>query len=217
MEIYLTSLASGTRLHIPVTPEEITADTGARIITVETIKLGELAWPRGTRVARVEWEGLLPGEGRRDLLGLIDWRSPGEILDTLQRWRNDGEKLRLLMTETPLNLNVYIADLQHRWSGGHGDSWYRLGLIAAREVMAMTESEAKQATAAIASIGAGGKRPAPPSPKTYTVRPGDTLWSIAKKTLGDGSRWRDVYQVNRDVIGSDPNRIMPGQTLRIPS
>jgi nucleoid-associated protein YgaU len=47
------------------------------------------------------------------------------------------------------------------------------------------------------------------------VKPGDTLWAIAKKTLGDGGRWREIYNNNTDVIGKDPNLIFPGQVLRI--
>ena len=49
----------------------------------------------------------------------------------------------------------------------------------------------------------------------YTVKSGDTLWAIAKKTLGDGNRWREIYQTNANVIGKDPNLIRPGQVLRI--
>ena len=51
--------------------------------------------------------------------------------------------------------------------------------------------------------------------KTYTVRPGDNLTEIAEKMLGDGSRWNDVYQANRDTLKS-PDRLMVGQELRIP-
>jgi flagellum-specific peptidoglycan hydrolase FlgJ len=55
--------------------------------------------------------------------------------------------------------------------------------------------------------------PAPTS--TYTVRPGDNLSAIAKRLLGDGNRWNELYQANRDQI-SDPNRIFPGQVLKLP-
>lgn len=59
--------------------------------------------------------------------------------------------------------------------------------------------------------------PAPPaSAATYTVQKGDSLSGIAKRTLGDGNRWREIYDLNRDVIGPDPNRIGVGMTLRLP-
>jgi nucleoid-associated protein YgaU len=60
----------------------------------------------------------------------------------------------------------------------------------------------------------GGVATAPPPPRTYTVRSGDTLSRIAAK-LGIAD-WRRLYEANRGVIGSDPNRIFPGQVLVVP-
>lgn len=61
---------------------------------------------------------------------------------------------------------------------------------------------------------------------TYTVVHGDNLWSIAKRFLGDGSRWREIYNLNKETIdheelirGLDPNdnyyTIFSGTVLRI--
>lgn len=64
-------------------------------------------------------------------------------------------------------------------------------------------------------------RPAnnPPQPKganrTYTVVSGDCLWNIAKRFYGNGSRYPDIFNANRDKI-SNPNLIYPGQVLVIP-
>ena len=50
---------------------------------------------------------------------------------------------------------------------------------------------------------------------TYTVRPGDTLSKIAKEKLGDPSAYTEILNANRDQL-SDPNKIKPGQVLKIP-
>ena len=52
--------------------------------------------------------------------------------------------------------------------------------------------------------------------RTYTVRPGDSLSKIAKALLGDAKKWRVLYEVNKDVVGSNPDLIKPGQVLKIP-
>ncbi len=57
--------------------------------------------------------------------------------------------------------------------------------------------------------GAGSRR------EVWTVRPGDTLWGIAANVLGDGSRWGEIYALNRDQV-SNPSLIYPGQVLRLP-
>jgi nucleoid-associated protein YgaU len=49
--------------------------------------------------------------------------------------------------------------------------------------------------------------------ETYTVKGGDTLSAIGKH---HGVSWSDIYEANKDVIGDDPDKIKPGQTLRIP-
>ena len=63
-----------------------------------------------------------------------------------------------------------------------------------------------------------GNKPAPKpvdNTVTYTVKPGDTLWGIAERFLGKGSRWREIYYANRAIIGANPNVICPGQKLTI--
>lgn len=70
--------------------------------------------------------------------------------------------------------------------------------------------------------------PAPPNASpasaptaTVRVRPGDTLWAIAAATARPGEhvddRWRAIWSANRDVIGPDPDLILPGQQLSLPT
>ncbi len=51
---------------------------------------------------------------------------------------------------------------------------------------------------------------------TYTVKSGDSLSKIAKQYYGDAQQWKKIYEANKDVIGSNPDLIHPGQTYRIP-
>ena len=53
--------------------------------------------------------------------------------------------------------------------------------------------------------------------KTYTVDSGDNLSAIAKQELGDTNRWREIYELNKDVIGDNPDLIQPGMELKLPS
>lgn len=54
-----------------------------------------------------------------------------------------------------------------------------------------------------------------PKAANYTVKSGDCLWNIAKKQLGDGSRWKEIYELNKDKI-KNPNLIYPNQSLTMP-
>lgn len=58
---------------------------------------------------------------------------------------------------------------------------------------------------------------APPEPEAtyYTVESGDTLWKIADEHYGDGSKYPEIFEANKPML-EDPDKIYPGQKLRIP-
>ena len=52
-----------------------------------------------------------------------------------------------------------------------------------------------------------------PDAQTYTVRRGDTLWSIAEQVYGEGQRWRDIVEANPEL---HPEQLHVGQELTLP-
>lgn len=58
--------------------------------------------------------------------------------------------------------------------------------------------------------------PTPAPAGTYTVQVDDNLSMIAETQLGDGNRWPEIYELNKDLIGDNPNLIHPGQVLVLP-
>jgi nucleoid-associated protein YgaU len=50
----------------------------------------------------------------------------------------------------------------------------------------------------------------------YTVVAGDNLSRIARHFYGDANAWRRIFDANRDLL-DDPDRIKPGQVLKIPA
>lgn len=54
-----------------------------------------------------------------------------------------------------------------------------------------------------------------PEDTFYEIVSGDTLGGIAKKFYGNASQYVRIFEANRDII-DDPNKIYPGQKIRIP-
>ncbi len=89
----------------------------------------------------------------------------------------------------------------------------------------------KQVESLIARLDAQGPGPAStPAPTddvpvdtastiggSYEVQAGDYLWKIAKEQLGDANRWPEIYELNKEAIGDNPNLIAPGLELTLPA
>ena len=62
---------------------------------------------------------------------------------------------------------------------------------------------------------AGQSTTAGSAERSYTVQAGDSLSKISKQFYGDAKDYMKIFEANRDKL-SDPNKINPGQTLKIP-
>ena len=94
---------------------------------------------------------------------------------------------------------------------------------AARAAGAQTEAEKAKAAAAAQAREALGAEPQQPgtrgvlggSERIYVVVAGDSLFKIAAHFYGNGNRWPELFEANKDQI-KNPRLIRPGQKLRIP-
>ena len=89
------------------------------------------------------------------------------------------------------------------------------------------DREVEKKKADFSDVVAGGSSTAPPPApstptpnvtdreRTYTVVAGDTLSMIAKREYGDATKWKQIYEANKDTI-KNPDLIYPGQTFKIP-
>lgn len=86
----------------------------------------------------------------------------------------------------------------------------------ARAMVSITLTQASDAAPSVGPISKPKPKASTPKvSRTYTVKKGDSLWAIAKKYYGDGSKWPRIFDANRSKI-KNPNLIYPGQKLSIP-
>ena len=78
--------------------------------------------------------------------------------------------------------------------------------------VASTEAPISAGSASAAHASAGGEGW---QSKTYTVKPGDTLSKIAKEFYGEAGKYNQIFEANQPML-KDPDKIYPGQVLRIP-
>lgn len=215
MDIYLTNLKTNSRLRFPMLPETISVKLANQFASYDVLSLGELRTPDGTALDAINWSGMLPGAKRKGAPYIREWQDPKAVYQWLEKLKaQDGKpvKAQLLITETPVNCDVYLSSFTATPSGGYGDISYSISLIQAKEIK--VRQIGQEAAPAKSSAPA---RPSPPAAETHTVASGDTLWKIAQKYYGNGTLYTRIYNANKGIIGSDPRLIRVGQVLTIPS
>jgi nucleoid-associated protein YgaU len=192
------TLTGGQKL---VKGESLTSSNGAYTLTLQDdgnlvlASRGHAIWASGT-----DGQDVVRAEVQND---------GNFVLYTADKpvWHTDtkGKKNVRLVLQDDRNLVLYSAD---------GAAW---STKTETDAPPPPEPEAEAAPAAEeahAEEAAAHPEPAPePAARTYTVESGDTLWAIAERFYGDGSK----YQIIADASGiSNPDLIHPGEVLTIP-
>lgn len=219
VDIYIREKNGIRELRMPLLPEEIQFQTGdATVISYEILGLGTVEVPSGTELGRWSWKSAFPGKHRQNdpmIRGI--WYTPEDYDRVLNDWKKNGTELNLLVTGYPINADVYLREYRAAAAGAFGDIHYEMAFTEIRKI-AVTTTKVDPLPIT---------RPAAAPSNTYTIKAGDTLWSIAQKFYGDGSKWKLIYDANKDIIektarehgrssSENGHWIYPGVTLVIP-
>lgn len=216
-QVILTNLDTGEKFIFALTPDKISAKSGARFQSYNVIENGEVKYPRGEKLTSVSWSGTLPGD-RKTAYEFVDssvWQSPDEAIALLENWRTTGNKLRIVVTQTSINLDVYIENFSYEWAGGQGDATYSLDLVAAKDMLVKTveEVDAEKAAAAAETTPPLNPRASKSLPSTITMKAGGNPWTVAQGCFGQGGKWTDIMKVNPLQKVED---IAAGTVLKLP-
>lgn len=208
MEFWLSFNNFQEKLQLPVNPGEFNIKVGNKNTVIDIQNLGDINLIGKEKLAEIQLSSFFP-KNFAPYCATQYFPGPYEAVALIEKWRKSGKPIRLIITETPINMACAIEDFEYGERGGTRDVEYTLLLREYRFIQIKKVGEQSQT---------GLKSPRPdtrPTPKTYTVKSGDTLFLIARKVYGDGSKWRDLYNANKTLIGPDPNLIKPGQQLVI--
>ena len=116
-----------------------------------------------------------------------------------------------LLSDTNLRVSLEGLEVKECAEDG-GDVTVQITL---REYRAYTAARVTADHGRIVIEGPARETDNRPAHATHTVVRGDNLWNIARQHLGEGRRYREIFELNRDQI-QNPNLIFPGQVLRLP-
>lgn len=230
MNIKLIPAGNGSKFTFPVLPEKVQGKYGAKYQSFDIISQGTVKVPKGTDVAEFTWDGVFFGKSKRNepIVKKNSWKEPNECVKILSNFMKNETVLNLIVTETWINVDVTISSFQPRPVGAYGNVEYSITFVQKKPLQIYTTDELKIAkfvkktkprNDSGGSSGGGGS--------TYTVVSGDTLWGIASKKLGSGSKWTLIYDANAGTIEAEAKKhgksssdhghwIWPGEVLTIP-
>jgi nucleoid-associated protein YgaU len=122
--------------------------------------------------------------------------------------------------------DTYAYAIQQSKGKFHGNAEERDGKLHFKGTVA-TEDEKNEIWTAIKTIPSwrddivadiqvtGGPAAGAATARTYTVKAGDTLSAIAQEHLGSAGAYMKIFEANKDQL-TDPDKIKPGQVLRLP-
>jgi nucleoid-associated protein YgaU len=206
----------GDRIQLPVNPESVQVSSPFGYEDVNITAFGETT-VFGERVQKsFKVSSFFPREYSPVYCETTNILSPWDYVNKIEKWRDEKKAIRFIVTGTPINFAVTIRDFSYDGDKfGHvGDVYYTLDI---REYRPVQTKKIEQNVGATAKATAEPSRPNPtPKATTHQVVSGDSLWKIAQRELGNGDRWREIYEKNKSVIGPNPNLIKPGQKLVLP-
>lgn len=136
--IYLTP-EGGKQIVFPMIPSKVHMGGEGKFLSYDIIKIGEVKLPRGSSLMTVSWNNaILPGSKRKSEIYVKSWSAPNDIISTIRTAQVKGTKCRLLVTGTRINLDVYIQKFEGDYQGGHGDFFYSIKFLQARDVKIYT-------------------------------------------------------------------------------
>lgn len=227
VDIYVKEKASTKaseveKTRIPWLPASIEYEAGGMIVaTYDIMDRGDVEIPTATGLAKIRWNSQFPGKNRtNDTLLRGTWAAPEKYHKRFEKWKANGTVLNLLVTGYPINMDVYLSSYKATPGGGFGDMEYSVEFTEIRPLNIAYEVKEKT------DQNTTNKREETQS-DTYTIKKGDTLWGIAKRTYGSGAQYTKIYNANKDIIekeakahgfrsSNNGNRIWPGTVLQIP-
>ena len=202
LELYLKENDSNV-LRFPVTPSEVICETFASINTESVNDLGEVSLFSGVGLKSIPIDSFFPNKDY-SFCTYSNIEKPYELVRKLETWQNNGTKLRYIVTDTYTNIPVMINSFTYQEQDGTGDVYFNLSLVEYKEIKLNKTSSSDNSN----SNNNATNRPTENAPKpngenkTHKVVKGDSLWSIAQKYYGDGSKYPKIKEANKSKYPS---------------
>ena len=198
MEIYLGT--DDDKIRFPVVPPSIGVNRSNNIDTESVIKLGEVTIFNGTSLKTIEFTSFFPNQ-EYSFCDYTGFMKPYEFSEKIQKWMYEGKPLRVIVTDSPTNMQCLIQQFDTVEQDGTRDLYFTLNLLEYRPIEVPNLSSSN--TSSNSNNTQNTSRPnevntnSNNQQKTHKVVKGDTLYDIAKKYYGNGNLYPKIKEANK--------------------
>ena len=204
MEIYLGT--DNDKIRFPVVPSVIGVNRSNNIDTQSVLKIGEVPVFNGTSLKTIELTSFFPNK-EYSFCDYTGFMKPYEFSDKIQKWMYEGKPLRIIVTDSPTNMQCLIQQFDTVEQDGTRDLYFTLNLLEYRPIEVPNLSNSNQSNNSNSNVSNNNQNTSRPNNKTntnssnqqksYKVVKGDSLWDIAQKHYGNGSLYPKIKEANK--------------------
>ena len=220
-EIWIKTKDKAVRL--PVVPSEFERVIDANYETNNVIGLGDVATFSGNGLAQISFSSFFPNH-EYSFNAYSNVPKPYDMVSHFKDWKNKGTVVRVILTGTDINQEMYITNYSYGEKDGTGDVYYSMDLVEYRPITIPVISENNSSNTQNTSRptdnnnNSSNKNNTNSTQKTHKVVKGDSLWAIAQKHYGKGSLYPKIKEANKSKYPSlaKSNVIYTNMELIIP-
>lgn len=211
-------------VQLPVTPSKLETKIKGKNKAITLINEGEVNVLKMAGLTEISFEALIP---QVSYPFASSFRSASYFLNKLEKMKSSQEPFQFIVSRVSpsgkmffnSNIKVSLEDYTITEDAKEGfDLKISIKLKQYKAYGTKVVKIVQQTPTTTPTASVEQERPAESAPKqkTYKVVAGDCLWNIAKKYLGNGAKYTEIYNLNKDKI-KNPNLIYVGQVLTLPS
>ena len=177
---------------IPVTPRNYEIKTAQNNETIDILDFGEAMLFGNAKLKRLSFSGFFPHPKHDYPFVVGDVKTPIECVELLTKWKEAKKPIRVIITDSPVNLMMGLREFTYREQDGTRDIYYKLSFIEYKELNTPSANNDKQTDE---TTGLKQRTDEPENPESWVDKADDIL-DASKKVYGDYSHWRNIVQSN---------------------
>lgn len=177
---------------VPVTPRNYEVKTAQDNETIDILDFGEAMLFGNAKLKRLSFSCFFPHPKHNYPFVVGDIKTPNEWVELLTKWKEAKKPIRVIITDSPVNLMMGLKEFTYREQDGSRDIYYKVSFIEYKELNTPSANNDKQIDE---TTGLKQRTDEPENPESWVDKADDIL-DASKKVYGDYSHWRNIVQSN---------------------